>query len=90
MKIAGFEFPDKCPDNCEFIGDFAANLTCAICIRCPVLCCKKDSEGFCMIEPEDYRKDWAKEWSKFFREGKLPQLPLKMEKEIPDAEKTKV
>lgn len=74
MKIGEnlqFEVPDKCPENCEFKDDIRNYGQSAMCIRCPILNCVpiKDEEGeeFCLIEPEDYRNDWAKEWQEFFK-----------------------
>jgi len=61
-----FNVPNQCLQNCEYKSEiFDLN---AICFRCPVFTCNKDEEGFCMIEPEDYRDDWAKEWEIYFRE----------------------
>jgi hypothetical protein len=39
------------------------------CSRCPLFNCSKEDD-FCLIEPEDYRDDWAEEWVKYFNELK--------------------
>lgn len=64
MKIANsIEVPDVCPKDCKFIiGPFYQGNMCS---RCPVFNCAH-TKGFCLIEPEDYRLDWAKEWKRFF------------------------
>ena len=73
--IAGsYIFPDKCPKNCLYKQESFSQGS--MCTRCPILNCKKDKDGFCLIEPEDYRKDWAKEWNDFFKRGTEPKLYL--------------
>lgn len=84
MIIGGFEFDDKscekCPERLEPF--YQGNL----CSRCPIFNCKKDEEdGFCLIESEDYRADWAQEFHTWIASGFVPelypQLRLKYEKE---------
>ena len=71
MLIANkYEIPDKCPDNCKFKlnGGFSQG---SICTRCPIFNCKKfiyHYEVTRLVEPEDYREDWAEQWFKFFNE----------------------
>jgi hypothetical protein len=80
MLIAGkIEVPDECPKNCKYRGEpfYQGNA----CSRCPIFNCKRDDEGICLIEPEDYREDWAIEWKKFFDTGKEPKLYLKPNRE---------
>lgn len=67
MIIAGkFEVPDKCPENCPHINEPAYQGS--ICSRCPIFNCKKDDTGFCLIEPEGYREDWAEYWQEAFKQ----------------------
>jgi len=75
------EIPDNCPDNCVFKEDLIQFDQSCMCTRCPIFNCMKDSSGFCMIEPENYREDWALEWKKFFKgEIDFPILNLQHEK----------
>jgi len=70
-----YEYPEKCPENCSLKPE-SFYQGCA-CMRCPVLCCKDDDDGYSpIIEPEDFRDDWAAEWETFFRIGKEPELKL--------------
>ena len=65
MLIANkIEVPDECPKNCQFKNEpfYQGNMCC----RCPIFSCKKDENGFCLVEPEDYREEWAKEFARFF------------------------
>lgn len=77
MIIAGdVEIPDKCPEGCRFKQEamYQGNT----CSRCPIFNCSKDDEGFCLVEPEDYRHEWALEWQKFFNgESEYPVLKLR-------------
>lgn len=61
------EIPKSCPKNCPAKNEpfYQGNL----CSRCPVLCCSKDKDGFCVIEPEDYRPDWAEDFKDWFESG---------------------
>lgn len=83
MKVAGIEFPDGCPAKCPGMKDpFDQS---GLCSRCPIFNCETvegvDRKPFRMIEPEDYRKDWAAEWRRWFDGGMkgLPQLRLELE-----------
>lgn len=72
----GYEVPDRCPENCAFIGDVARFGQQSMCTRCPVLVCK-DYEGIgALVLADDYRPDWAAEWVKFFNDGTVPSLQL--------------
>ena len=77
MLVAGIEFPDKCPEKCPEKDKpfYQGNL----CSRCPIFNCS-DFDGFRLIEPEDYREDWAKAWKKWFDEGMkgYPELCLEL------------
>ena len=69
MLIANkYEVPDMCPQNCPGKGQLFYQWN--LCIRCPIFNCKEipGPEGvpFRLIEPEDYRKDWAEEFVKWF------------------------
>lgn len=68
MVIAGYEIPDRCPKGCPHRDSFAMYGQSAICGRCPLLVCTPDpSEGWCLVEPDDFRPDWAKAWSEWFK-----------------------
>lgn len=56
MIVGGYEFPDTCPTDCEFIDDIADFGQSAVCVSCPVFCCGGDQP---MVKPEEYRNDWA-------------------------------
>lgn len=77
MIVAGkIEIPDECPSECSARGMefYQGNL----CSRCPVFCCVPDNNGFSLIDPSDYREEWAKEFVKFFnKEVEWPELKLK-------------
>lgn len=71
-----YMMPDKCPGNCKFKNElfYQGNM----CSRCPVFnCCGE----FKLIEPDDYREDWAKEFEIFFKTQKIPVLYLTRKKE---------
>jgi hypothetical protein len=80
MHVGDHEFPDNCPPDCPFDEDLLKNGQSSICGRCPVFCCTpvRDPDGFefCLVEPGDYRPDWAAEWAEFFRSGAFPRLVL--------------
>lgn len=97
MIISEIEFPDTCPINCPDKGkEFTQS---GLCIRCPIFNCKpfpyKNEDGsesmISLIEPEEYRKDWAIEWKKWFDsncEG-FPKLLLFTKKENDDDDQEK-
>jgi len=68
-----YEVPDKCPSDCKFNGSFSLHGQNAICGRCPVFCCAETDYGdgvcFPLVDPSDYREDWAVEWVKFFNDN---------------------
>ena len=43
--------------------------------------CKPTDDGFRLLEPNDYRPDWAKAWKEWFNSGMqgYPELPLERE-----------
>ena len=90
MKISKkrYEVPNTCPLNCPFRNELSRLGQSAICIRCPVFICHP--EDMCLMKPEEYRPDWAKEWWKFFdalsRHGSppMPQLRLTIEGTDPE------
>lgn len=80
MKIGPYTLPDACPENCPFLGDAQAISQGGMCFRCPVInCTPMEYEGkqICLVDPADYREDWAAEWEKFFRSGEYPALRLR-------------
>lgn len=88
MKIGKWDLPDECPKNCPFTDDIINYGQNAACVRCPVFNCKKvpgpdDGEPFSLIEPEEYRHDWAKVWYEWFRDGMngFPELKFKLTEE---------
>lgn len=83
MKVADhYDMPDKCPKDCSFKGMPMAMGQGSMCFRCPVLLCRDNPKVGPIIEPEDYRPDWAKQWQLFF-EGKVdfPMLSLEAKHE---------
>ena len=79
MIVAGIEFPDECPEECPGREeDFYQG---CLCSRCPLFSCKPfEYQGMmmCLIDPEDYRPDWARAWKEWFDNGMkgLPDLEL--------------
>ena len=80
MLIANkYEIPDSCPENCRFKGVGATSQG-DICTRCPIFNCQiteapEEYGGpFRLLEPNDYREDWAEQWYRFFQ-GEI-QMPL--------------
>jgi hypothetical protein len=74
-----FECPDKCPENCKMKP--SAFYQGCMCTRCPVFNCKEpvteeDKKYLPLINPNQFRDDWAKEWDEFFKTGKAPKLYL--------------
>jgi len=80
MKVAGeYEVPDTCPTDCRFFGkSFDQG---GICTRCPIFICKDFGDGLSpVVNPDDYRPDWAREWVRFFAgEVEYPELMLQVE-----------
>jgi hypothetical protein len=84
INIGGFEFNKECPEKCcgkyELIGQGGT------CHRCPIFNCVpiKDEKGeeFSLLDPEEYRTDWAKIWYEWFKgDMKIsPNLYLRMDK----------
>jgi len=77
-----FEVPDDCPEDCKHKGTMGFQGD--ACSRCPVFNCKgpgpdaDEMEKMCLpvLEPNEYRDDWAEEWVEFFKTGKEPDLWL--------------
>ena len=79
MKIGSklqFDFPDKCPENCKFKDELFYQGS--ICCRCPLFNCGGE---YRLIEPEEYRDDWAEEWQEFFKSGKYLELKFQIERD---------
>lgn len=39
-----------------------------------------ETKKFCLLDPEDYRSDWTREWLKFFKgEQEVPELKFLVE-----------
>lgn len=90
MIVAGdVNVPDKCPGTCAYKAEAQRMGMESMCMDCPVFCCIAvpdpyheygDTGIMYMVDPKDYRHDWALEWKKFFETGEKPRLLLKMEK----------
>lgn len=80
MKVskAKIEFPVDCPKECPEKGKpkLFYQRQGNFCYRCPIFSCRGK---FPIVEPEEYREDWAREWKKWFASGMkgLPNLILK-------------
>jgi hypothetical protein len=70
-----YYLPDKCPADCSLRPKVGFYQGCT-CMRCPVLNCVPDDDGFCILKAEDFREDWAAEWDLFFKDGTPPVLKL--------------
>lgn len=76
MLIANkYSVPDSCPPTCIFLEELKHFSQGCTCTRCPVFACK---DGI-MIDPKDFREDWAKEWVEFFEFGTVPELRFEVE-----------
>ena len=81
--IGGQEFQDHCPLDCPEREEpfYQGNM----CSRCPIFNCTPPAgdPDFIMMEPDEYRKDWAVEWKKWFNRGMKGgvNLELHFEKE---------
>jgi len=72
------EIPDSCPEKCSLRSDYLYQGN--ICSRCPIFNCEaieNHDEIFRLLEPEDYREDWAIEWKRFF-DGEIDYPNLKL------------
>jgi len=82
MKI-GSKLQFEVPDNCQGCHCKPENFSQGnICYRCPIFSCKimediETEELWGLINPEDFRDDWAEAWEKCFKEKTYPQLLLK-------------
>lgn len=80
VKIGGIWFEDKCPKGCP--GKTEGLLQGGLCYRCPIFnCIPAPNDDFVLVQPKDYRDDWANEWKRWFDEGMKgrPQLRLRYE-----------
>ena len=73
------EVPDECPEDCPGCQDHIGQG--GLCYRCPITnCAPLDYEGevIYLVEPEEYRPDWARAWKEWFDGGMkgLPKLYL--------------
>jgi len=77
-----YEVPDSCPGKCP--GQKELFHQGGLCHYCPIFQCGKieappeyaDKEGFfCLCEADDYRLDWAKTWSEWFK-GDMKEYPV--------------
>ena len=73
-----YEIPDKCPEDCPFKPELESFSQGIICMRCPVFCCTVPKDGFPLVEKSSFRKDWAKEWAKWFKGDKKEYPNLKI------------
>lgn len=72
IKIGSFEFPTRCPNDCELQDNISQG---GLCHRCPVFNCSSiDEDDEPLLAPEEYRLDWAQQWDQFFKTGQRPQL----------------
>jgi hypothetical protein len=72
MIIGGQEFPDVCVPECRLGKEYRGQGD--LCDRCPIFCCTlyQDEPGeppHRILEPDDYRPDWAKAWKEWFDGG---------------------
>jgi len=79
FKIDNMIFPDTCPKTCPQKDEGFTYQGC-LCSRCPVFSCvppKNDPLGYgAMLKPEEYNKEWAKEFHTFISGGERPTLKL--------------
>lgn len=80
MKVQGYDIPDSCPVGCPNEESFVSFGESSICGRCPVFCCKVNQEGWALVGAKEYRKDWAKIWSYWFRSGMEGYFMLPLQK----------
>jgi hypothetical protein len=66
MLIGGIEFPDKCFEGCTLKDQHSLFGQGGVCTRCPIFNCAGDET---LLDPDEYRADWAKEWKRWFDEG---------------------
>ena len=68
--IGGEEFPAECPPECPFKNQEDKD---DYCYECPIFNCVGPGR---LLDPDEYRKDWAKIWKKWFDGGMkgLPEL----------------
>ncbi len=67
IYIGGQLFPTACPKSCPGLREtFEQGGLCHI---CPIFNCTPNKKGFYLIEPHNYRQDWAKEFRKWFNNG---------------------
>jgi len=59
-----YKIPDECPRDCRLMDRIQGGF----CQHCPILNCS-GPPGIRLIEPSEYKEEWAKEWAKFFRDG---------------------
>ncbi len=76
ITIGGQIFPTECPKNCP--EKKTAFYQGCYCSRCPIFSCVDRGGGFVLLEPEEYREDWAKNWKEWFDNSMVgrPGLPL--------------
>lgn len=72
MKVAGHDIPDKCPEGCKFADTLSQGSPCH---RCPIFNC---SEPDPLLQPDDYREDWAEAWEKWFKAGMAGEPVLRL------------
>jgi len=68
IKIGKYSFPTECPVDCP--GHFLPFSQGGLCYRCPIFNCREIGDsGMRLIEPQNYRQDWAEEWDNWFKNG---------------------
>ena len=74
IMIGGESFNTSCPAECP--GKSESFSQGGLCHRCPIFNCAGE---FKLLEPSDYRDDWAKAWRRWFDSGMngFPELLLR-------------
>jgi len=74
-----FECPDECPADCALKKQSFGQGD--LCCRCPVFLCQEpvteeDRMYLPVLEPTEFRDDWAAQWETFFKTERKPVLYL--------------
>lgn len=83
MKVSkeNIEVPNECGDFCpsfrKFGYKFPMRFKGDVCYTCPIMNCTKDDEGFCIIDPEDFRVDLAESYIEWWHRNKNTEVKNK-------------